>query len=134
MKEAMEPILVIPERLQPILDTLQRLEPIFHAAHAEATPENVEQYVSPRFWEVGASGNRYSRDFALKVLAERQKSPDIAAWKTAGWHIAEAGTNTYLLTYTLYQPDRITRRLSVWQKQPAGWQVIYHQGTMVQNQ
>ena len=36
------------------------------------------------------------------------------------------------LTYTLYQPGRVTRRSSIWHRSPSGWQVIYHQGTVVQ--
>lgn len=37
----------------------------------------------------------------------------------------------YLLTYTLQQPNRITRRLTVWQQTKNGWLAIYHQGTVV---
>lgn len=128
----MEPLLVIPEALRPVLAELQALEPIFHAAHFGATPEAFERFVAPQFWEVGASGRRYSRDFALEVLSGRKESPDAGSWRTDGWHIAEAGTGHYLLTYTLFQPGRVTRRLSVWRRQDAGWQVIYHQGTVVQ--
>jgi hypothetical protein len=128
----MEPLLVIPEALRPVLAELQALEPIFHAAHFDATPEAFERFVAPQFWEVGASGRRYSRDFALEVLTGRQESPDASTWRTDGWHIAEAGAGHYLLTYTLFQPGRVTRRLSVWRRQDTGWQVIYHQGTVVQ--
>jgi len=128
----MKPELHTPEALQPILQELQALEPIFHSAHFDATPEKFEQYVAPQFWEIGASGNRYSRDFALKVLSERKEAPDAASWGTADWHLAEAGPDNYLLTYTLIQPGRVTRRLSVWRRTGASWQVIYHQGTVVQ--
>ena len=130
--EHMEPKLLLPEYLQPILQALKALEPIFHSAHFDATPKKFEQFVASNFWEVGASGNRYSREFALKVLSERDESPDAANWQTDDWYVAEAGTDNFLLTYTLIQPGRITRRLSVWRKQEAGWQVIYHQGTVVQ--
>jgi hypothetical protein len=128
----MEPLLSFPERLLAILGELQALEPIFHSAHADATPEQLEQYVSPQFWEVGASGNRYSRDFALDVLKNRQALSEEIHWRATDWCIAEAGENNYLLTYTLIQSSRVTRRLSVWRLSPTGWQVIYHQGTLVQ--
>jgi hypothetical protein len=36
-----------------------------------------------------------------------------------------------LLTYTLRQPDRLTRRLTVWQgSETTGWK-IHYQGTVV---
>ena len=127
----MEPSLTTPDALQPILQELRLLEPIFHSAYFDATPEKFEQYVSPQFWEVGASGNRYSRAFVLKVLSERAAPPDDEAWFTTDWHLAEAGAQNYLLTYTLHQPGRLTRRLSVWRTTNSGWQVIYHQGTVV---
>ncbi|WP_341678763.1 DUF4440 domain-containing protein [Niveibacterium sp. SC-1] len=128
----MNPELLTPEALQPVLDELQALEPIFHSAYFDATPEKFERYVASQFWEVGASGNRYSRAFAFKVLSERQASPDVATWRTSDWHLAEAGPDNYLLTYTLFQPGRVTRRLSVWRRAGGAWQVIYHQGTVVQ--
>lgn len=128
----MAPSLTTPAALLPVLRTLRELEPIFHSAHRDATPEAFEQLVAPQFWEVGASGNRYSRAFALKVLTERATQPDETAWHTSDWHLAEAGAQHYLLTYTLHQPGRVTRRLSVWRQTDGAWQVIYHQGTVVQ--
>jgi hypothetical protein len=128
----MEVELITCEALQPVLLELRALEPIFHSAYLDASPEKFEQYVAKQFWEVGASGNRYSRAFALQVLSERQNAPDEANWATSDWHLAEAGQDNYLLTYTLHQPGRVTRRLSVWRMTSSGWQVIYHQGTVVQ--
>jgi hypothetical protein len=128
----MEPTLVVPENLRPILKELTLLEPLFHSAGFDARPEKFEQLVAPDFWEVGASGNRYSREFVLKVLSERQASPDVADWRTEDFFVTEAGQDNYLLTYTLFQPGRVTRRLSVWRRTQGGWQVAYHQGTVVQ--
>lgn len=130
--EAVEPHLTVSAELLPILDELARLEPLFHAAHADASLSQFGQLVAPEFWEVGASGRRYSRAFALQVLAERPVRPGAAAWDTRDFHVAPAGAGHYLLTYTLQQPGRVTRRLSVWRREGEGWQVVYHQGTVVQ--
>lgn len=127
----MEPHLSTPEELQPLLQELQALEPIFHSAYFDATPQKFEELVSPDFWEVGASGHRYSREFVLQVLQHRQQTPDASTWQTSDWHLAEAGPGHYLLTYTLVQPGRTTRRLSVWRRSGGRWQVIYHQGTVM---
>jgi hypothetical protein len=78
----MEPKLVVPDSLQPVLEDFQRLEPLFHAANPDASPEKFEELVAPQFWEIGASGRRYSRDFALSVLTERQRKPAEDEWKT----------------------------------------------------
>ena len=128
----MEPTLIVPAALKPILDELQKLEPLFHSANTDASTQKFEHLVAQEFWEVGASGNRYSREFVLNVLAERIESLEVASWQTADFHVVEVGPNNYLLTYTLFQPGRVTRRASIWRRTQADWQVIYHQGTVVQ--
>ena len=35
------------------------------------------------------------------------------------------------VTTTLRQFERLTRRLTIWQRSPAGWRILYHQGTIV---
>lgn len=127
----MEPHLVVHENLQPILEELQRLEPQFHAAYPGATPEKFEELVAPEFWEIGASGRRYSREFALSVLTERQKGPAEEAWKTKDFHVFEVGEGSYLLSYTLLQPDRVTLRATLWRRDAGCWKAIFHQGTVV---
>lgn len=129
---AREPVLAVPDALRPVLEALRALEPLFHSAHLDASTEAFERFVAPQFWEVGASGHRYGRAFVRKVLAERPEPPDAASWRTDDWHVEEAGSGVYLLTYTLHQPGRVTRRLSVWRRAGAEWQVVYHQGTVVQ--
>ncbi|HEX4029604.1 MAG TPA: hypothetical protein VHX20_04530 [Terracidiphilus sp.] len=42
--------------------------------------------------------------------------------------------DVYLLTYTLLQDaTRLTRRATIWQR-TAGWKIVYHQGTIVQDE
>ena len=129
----MQPTLVLAEHLQPILKELQVLEDLFHAACKEATPAQFEALVAPDFWEVGATGRLYSREFALAVLTQRPSTPSDDAWKTSDFHLIELGEHNFLLTYTLQQPNRITRRVTAWQRKGSHWQAIYHQGTVVEN-
>jgi hypothetical protein len=108
-----------------LLEDLRQREPIFHRP-------NFPTHTSINYWEVGASGRRYSRDFILHHL---EQNPPLDA-TTAGWHttdhaLQQLGPDTYLLTYTLQQGDRLTRRSTIWQSTPIGWQVLYHQGTPV---
>ena len=131
MPSDMEPVLTTALHLLPVLDELIRIESLFHAAHPDATPADFERLVAPDFWEVGASGNRYSRAFALQVLNERRAAPDPDSWRTSDHHVSDLGHGHHLLSYTLAQPGRVTRRMSLWRRVPEGWQVVYHQGTVV---
>jgi hypothetical protein len=46
--------------------------------------------------------------------------------------VREIAADNYLVTYTLAQGARITRRATLWRKTPAGWKILFHQGTMVE--
>lgn len=129
----MEPVLTMPAALAPILQQLQAIEPLYHAAYKDATPAQFEQLVAPNFWEVGATGRQYSRAFALAVLTQRPATPNENAWQTQDYHLIALSENTYLLTYTLLQPGRTTRRVTAWQHTSQGWQALYHQGTVVES-
>ncbi len=70
-------------------------------------------------------------------LSERLASGEDDEYATGGWQAREfqlrrIAKDTYLLTYTLRQGDRLTRRLTVWQGSArAGWKILFHQGTVV---
>jgi hypothetical protein len=132
-----EPDLVTDEGLLGVLEELRRREPLFHRRRIVSSREDFERETAEDFWEVGASGQRYSRAFVWSVLSERYASAETDACASEGWtmsdeHVREVAPQTYLLTYTLSQPGRLTRRLTVWQgSQQAGWRALYHQGTEV---
>ena len=113
------------------LEELRRREPIFHVAEFGTTIADFERLMSPDYWEVGASGRRYSREF---ILAHLRENPPVDA-ATAGWTteqhaLRQLGPETYLLTYTLHQQQRVTRRATIWQRTEEGWRILYHQGTI----
>ena len=88
--------------------------------------------MAPDYWEVGASGNRYERRFILEQLtASPPVDSDAAGWKTSDFACRLLGGETYLLTYTLDQKGRITRRSTIWRRNGADWQILFHQGTIV---
>lgn len=128
----MEPHLTAAPELGPVLQALVQLEPLFHAAASDATPSHFDALVAPEFWEVGASGRRYSREFALEALRSRPRESSEQAWRTSAFHVAEVATEIFLLTYTLHQPGRDTRRATLWRRAAGRWQAVYHQGTVVQ--
>jgi hypothetical protein len=127
----MEPKLVTEARLLPVLEQLRNREPIFHRPELGTTRADFEAMTEPDFWEVGASGRRYSRQYVLDVLEERYRQPVEEDWQTSDFHCREIAASNYLLTYTLQQGARITRRATLWRHTAQGWKIVYHQGTLV---
>ena len=120
-----KPFFTTDPTLTPILDELRPLEPIFH------TPDFARR-TAPDYWEVGASGRRYSRDFILQTLADNPPAnAHTLRWRATGHALRQLSPDTFLLTYSLRQEDRLTRRSTLWQRTPTGWQILYHQGTLV---
>jgi len=130
----MEPNLLTAPELEPVLRELQRREPLFHRAELDTTRQDCEAMTAADFWEIGASGRRYSREYVLSVLEDRRAgSGPIDVWSTTDFHCRQLAKNVYLLTYTLFQGARTTRRATVWERTPEGWQAVFHQGTVVED-
>jgi len=115
-----------------VLEELRKREPIFHRADFGRKADDFRKAMAADYWEVGASGRRYTRDLILQHL---ERHPPVDA-EAAGWECAEFGLrriapDTYLLTYTLDQAGRITQRATIWRQVEGGWQILYHQGTIV---
>lgn len=118
--------------LRPIFEELRRREPIFHTPAFGLTPGDFEATLAPDYWEVGASGRRYSREFILRMF--KQQPPvdaTSAGWESREFGLRRLGVNTYLLTYTLQQGRRLTRRSTIWEIIGEQWRILYHQGTAV---
>ena len=118
--------------LQPILQELRSREPIFHTQRFGRSLEDFQRSTAPEFWEVGASGRRYSRDFILSMRAKDELvDAETAGWKASAFGLRRLGEKTFLLTYTLDQASRLTRRATIWEETQEGWRILYHQGTIV---
>jgi hypothetical protein len=129
----MELRLVTEKKLLSILDELTRLEIFIHWPTTGTTLQEIENLLDEIFWEVGASGKRYSREFVLRVLEERTHKQNNEIWVNKDFHCSEMAENNYLLTYTLAQGARVTQRSSIWRKYETGFKLVYHQGTVVAN-
>jgi hypothetical protein len=118
--------------LSEILAELTRLEPIFHRPEFGTTRADLEKMIAEDFWEVGASGRRYSRAAALDVLERRSLAPHEDVWETFDFNCHQLASDVFLLTYTLIQGNsRRTRRSTIWQRTANGWKIVFHQGTIV---
>ena len=127
------PFAITEPDLLPILADLREQEPIFHRPEVASTLAEFAALMAPDYWEVGASGRRYSRAFILEHLAANQPlSATEAGWQATQFSCRRLGPDTFLLTYTLQQGDRHTRRATVWHHRHDGaWEILYHQGTVI---
>jgi hypothetical protein len=128
----MEPKRQTASGLLSVQQELVEREPIFHRPEHGTTRGAFEAMTAKDFWEVGASGRRYSRPYVLDTLEQRYSEPHEDIWRTEDFYCQEIAPENYLLTYTLHQGLRITRRATVWRRTPQGWLIIYHQGTIVE--
>jgi len=127
-------------KLLGVLAELRCREPIFHRPELGTTRADFEGMTTADFWEIGASGRRYSRSAVLETLEERlahgsagHQSPAREFWETTDFRCQELAPDVYLLTYTLRQQGgRITRRATIWRRSGDGWKIVFHQGTIVQ--
>jgi hypothetical protein len=120
-------------KLLDVLAELRQREPIFHRPEVGATRAAFESMTHADFWEIGASGRRYSRGHVLDALEKQRENPRDEAWETADFRCQELAPDVYLLTYTLQQGERKSRRATIWQRSPDGWKIVFHQGTIVQS-
>jgi hypothetical protein len=127
-----DPDLTTESSLLGILEELRAREPICHRPELGTTRADFEAQLAEDFWEVGASGRRYSRELVLDTLEERWSRPHDDPWETSDFHCREVGRDTYALTYTLRQKQRVTRRLTIWRKAQGRWSALFHQGTVVE--
>ena len=134
------PAFVVESHCKEALKELIQREPIFHHPEFGTTRQELEAMTDASFWEVGASGRRYSREYVLSGVAERYKNPEYRGvnsppedtWETKDFYCREISPDSYLLTYTLVQGERVTRRATIWQRTGSDWKILYHQGTVVQ--
>ena len=118
-----------------VLEELKKQEPIFHQEELCDTEEKLEKYCVPDYWEVGASGKVYDKEFIFTTVLDRFRKgtePDTSKWSASDFACRQLANDTYLLTYRLTQEDRDTRRSTIWKRARDGWLVVYHQGTVIE--
>lgn len=121
------------DELRAVQNELIRREPIFHRPELGTSRAALESMTADDFWETGASGRRYSREFVLDTVVKRYIDGDVDRWCTEDFYCQRIASDLYLLTYTLHQGERVTRRMTLWRWQDNNWVALYHQGTIVKD-
>jgi hypothetical protein len=110
---------------------LRAREPIFHCPEFGTSRADFESMLAPEFWEVGASGRKYSKAFVLDTLEARHAVPVEENLTVTDFVCEEIAPNLFLATYALNQAGRLSRRATIWRYGEAQWQIVYHQGTLI---
>jgi hypothetical protein len=130
--ESESPCTHIAPDLTAIAEELRKREPIFHRAARGKNSADFERLMAPDYWEVGASGGRYSRASILQHLEQHAPmDAETAGWVCSEFGLRRLGRDTFLLTYLLDQKGRITQRATIWKQYGNEWQIVYHQGTIM---
>ena len=106
-------------------------EPIFHRERPGSDRSVFEAMTARDFWEVGASGRRYSRDYVLDTVAQRYTIEHEDPWEINEFQVRHLAGEVFLVTYLLVQRDRLSRRSTIWAQHDGRWRASYHQGTLV---
>lgn len=116
------------------IQQLRALEPIFHRSPVGSTRAHFEAMTSDDFWEVGASGKVYDRQWCLNELTRRYADPaydPLVGMTVDEFAVRRVGPDVWLVAYRLFQDERETRRSTVWRREGGRWRALYHQGTLV---
>ena len=122
--------------LAEVKEQLSLREPIFHRPGLGTTRNDFENMITADFWEVSASGQVYSREFAINTMLERYQDPTYIEndiWRVTEFECQKISANNYLVTYLLSQgkQKRLTRRSTLWKWENDYWKAKYHQGTVI---
>ncbi len=66
------------------------------------------------------------------MLESRAQTPEEDPWETSDFRCQELAAGLYLLTYTLRQGERVTRRTTIWRRSEDDWKIVFHQGALVE--
>ena len=114
-----------------VLSALLDREPIFHRRHHGTTRAALEAMTAPDFFEVGASGRVYTRADVIDLCPERYKSPEALIAEVTEPKLRKLAHECWQLYYVLIEPDRVSRRNTIWRRVGGSWQILFHQGTIV---
>jgi len=117
-----------------VISQLCALEPLGHRSPPGSTRAHFEDVLGDGFWEVGASGSVYDREWCLDELADRYADRaynPLLGMTVDQFEARPLGNDVWLATYRLFQDERETRRLTVWRREAERWVAQYHQGTIV---
>lgn len=108
---------------------LERLEEALWRAETRFDREWMEQILAPGFIEFGRSGRVHSREDTLGMATR----PIDARLEGLGLRLlsADVAQVTYTTVESYAGEEQVANRSSVWSRSEDGWQLLFHQATVV---
>lgn len=119
----------MPNIEQETLEHLLELEQKLHGHEVRSSKELLSELIADEFVEFGASGNIYKKKDILDRLPTESSSSfaDFEVLKTQF-----LSSDVVLITYKINHAKQGTSlRSSIWKKSVHGWQMVFHQGTLI---
>lgn len=112
------------------IDELIQLEESLWLPETRFDLEYMDKILAPDFFEFGRSGKVYQRQDTLNI----PKQSINAKIPLKNIKVSKISDNAYHVTYiseVMENTVQIGNRSSIWLKTPQGWQLKFHQGTVV---
>lgn len=107
---------------------IQTLEETLLSEVVRKSAAKLNELLTDDFLEHGASGNVYDKESILNTLPETAHTE----MTMENFQIITESDTTVVCAYQLLVEDELhSNRSSVWVKNEAGWQMRFHQGTLV---
>jgi hypothetical protein len=119
-----------------LINELIKHELMLHQPAVRQDRHVLDELIHPDFFEIGRSGNTYTKTEIVERLPAEEATARIVA---EGFHAAQIAPGVVLLTYQTAQQNsdgalsHRALRASTWLRTETGWQLRYHQGTPIPN-
>jgi len=106
-----------------------RLERELQTADCRRDRARIEALLAEDFEEVGASGTLWDRASTLELLDA--ETPDDSVIEVRNLTGRIVGDGFIMTRWDSHRAGRRARRTSLWRRDPAGWRLVHHQGTLL---
>jgi hypothetical protein len=111
------------------LASVMALERELQTATCRQDPRRVRELLAEDFEEVGASGRVWDLESTLALLdSETNDEAEITVHDMVARQIADG---VVVVRWDSDRGGRRARRTSLWRRDPDGWRLVHHQGTLL---
>ncbi|WP_074067605.1 DUF4440 domain-containing protein [Rhizobium gallicum] len=122
--------------LPELLSEIRVLEEALHRPEIRRSRTAVEELLSEEFVEFGSSGTIYRRNEIIDLLVQENDNEDPGELLAYDYSLSIISSDAVLLTYRTRRAredgfERHVLRSSIWKHSEIGWQMLFHQGTVI---
>ncbi|MBB4231739.1 DUF4440 domain-containing protein [Rhizobium mongolense] len=119
-----------------LLSEIRLLEEALHRHEIRRSRTAVEELLSEDFVEFGSSGAIYRRNEIIDLLVQENDNADPGELLAYDYSLTTISSDAVLLTYRTRRAredgsERHVLRSSIWKHSEIGWQMLFHQGTVI---